>query len=37
MGLFAEIAHMGPRQTEQLTVEEFEALADYVEKRAKGK
>jgi hypothetical protein len=36
MGGFAEILHMPPREVRELTAEEFEALAGYVEQRMKG-
>jgi len=35
--VFAEILHLHPWDTERLTVEEFEALAGYVEARIKEK
>jgi len=31
MGVFAELLHMPPREVEQLTVEQFEGLAEYAE------
>jgi hypothetical protein len=33
MGAFAEILHMPPREVARLTIDEFEGLAEYVEKR----
>jgi hypothetical protein len=36
MGAFCEIAHMPPREVRELTVAEFEGLAEYVETRIRG-
>lgn len=35
MGAFCELLHLSPRDVELLTVDEFEGLAEYVERRIK--
>ena len=35
MGVFCEVLHLPPREVELLTVEQFDALAEYITARMK--